>query len=105
MGVEDSAGFVNIDVSDEIESQMRLTVPFLCSFIKEGLSDDGVFFNEIINSPEKVRSLLSGDKRKHFNYFKQGLGVASLDEDFYWNQPDKHQSDGHEVPDVLNGAG
>ena len=82
MGVEDGVGFVNIDVSDKIESQIRLTAPFLCSFIKEGLYDD-VFFNEIINSPEKVKSLLSGDKRKHFDFFKEALNSISSIELFF----------------------
>ncbi len=88
-----------------INSEIRAKTPFLCIFLQFHLGDDGEFLNEIINSPEKSEALLSNDQRKHFDYFKQGLGVASLDEDFYWNQPDdKHQSDGHEVPDVLNGA-
>jgi len=104
MGVQDDASVTKVDVSSDIvESQIKLETPFLCSFLQYHLGDDGEFFNEIIHSPEKVKSLLSGDKRKHYNFFKQGLNVASHDVFNHEKKRESYDVDDH-FGDVLEGA-
>ena len=48
--------------------KIRAKMPFLFTFLQYHLGDNGEFFNEIINYPEKSEVLLSNDQKKHFDY-------------------------------------